>query len=131
MTGSQGELRSVFAKIEPRNIGSGTSTNAASRNLTKSLGDMLDDAGHGIGKDLGGPGGARSGNLFPQNPSINRGIFKAHEQAIVDEVMAGNEVFVRVVPRYLEGATRPYEVLYQTRINGQTISRVFDNPLSR
>ncbi len=126
--GTQGELKSVFAKIEPKHIGKGTNTNSAARNLMRKLGLITDDAGHGIGKNLGGPGGAKSKNLFPQNLSVNRGDFAQFEKKIAAEVLKGKNVFVRVVPKYANGSTRPHEIFYQVRVNGKTISKVFVNP---
>ena len=67
-------------------------------------------------------------NIFPQAASVNRGVFNQFEQKTVGEVQAGKTVFVRVVPHYQLGATRPFEILYQVRINGHTISRTFLNP---
>jgi hypothetical protein len=127
-TGASGELRSAFAKIEPGNIGQGTATNASSRASVRQLGNATDDAGHAIGQNLGGLGGVRGGNIFPQAPSVNRGAFNQFEQQIVRRVEAGDNVFTRVVPKYRAGETRPFEILYQVRINGQTISRTFPNP---
>ncbi|MBS4202190.1 PrsW family intramembrane metalloprotease [Bacillus sp. FJAT-49732] len=124
--GSMGELRSVFAKIS--HLKKGTATNDASRRYARSLGKQTDDAGHGIGNNLGGLGSRFSGNIFPQNLSINRGKFAQFEGMIADEVQAGKTVFVRVVPKYASGSTRPYEVVYNVRIDGQTITRVFQNP---
>ena len=72
-------------------------------------------------------GGKTSGNIFPQAASVNRGAFAQFEQQVARQVQAGNEVFTRVVPKYVEGATRPYEILYQVRVNGKTISRTFPN----
>jgi RHS repeat-associated protein len=126
--GSQGEMRSAFAKIEPENIGSGTPTTEAARNFARSLGNATDDAGHAVGNNLGGPGGAMSGNIFPQSVRINRGDFAQFERAIANEVRAGNEVYVRVVPKYEPGATRPSSVVYQVRVNGRTTTVVSPNP---
>jgi hypothetical protein len=127
-TGDAGEVRSAFARIESGNIGQGTATNGASTAFARSLGNATDDAGHAIGRNLGGLGGARSGNIFPQAPSVNRGAFNQFEQQIARRVLAGDQVFVRVVPRYNPGATRPFEISYQVRINGLTTSRTFPNP---
>ena len=127
-TGASGEIRSAFAKIEPGNIGQGTATNASSRAFAQRLGNATDDAGHAIGKNLGGSGGVRGRQIFPQAPSVNRGAFNQFEQQIVRRVAAGDSVFTRVVPRYQNGSTRPFEILYQVRINGQTISIPFPNP---
>jgi hypothetical protein len=126
--GSQGELESAFAKIEPGNIGNGTPTTPASRAFARGLGNATDDAGHAIGRNLGGPGGAASGNIFPQAPSVNRGAVAQFERQIASEVQAGKQVYVRVVPQYAEGATRPTQILYQVRIDGVTTTRVFPNP---
>jgi RsiW-degrading membrane proteinase PrsW (M82 family) len=126
--GSRGELRSVFAKIEPHHIGRGSNTNQASRDFARSLGKPTDDAGHGIGRNLGGPGGKTSFNIFPQSPHVNRGAFQQFEQQIVRAVQSGKDVFVRVVPKYAPGATRPHEIYYYVRIDGKTVLRVFPNP---
>lgn len=127
-TGAHGELRSAFARIEPGNIGQGTATNANSRAFVQRLGLESDDAGHAIGQNLGGLGGVRGRQIFPQTPNVNRGVYNQFEQQVVRRVKAGDNLFARVVPRYREGATRPFEVLYQVRFNGHTISRTFKNP---
>ena len=69
-----------------------------------------------------------SGNIFPQAANINRGAFNQFEQAIAAQVRAGKNVFVRVVPKYAPGATRPHSILYQVRVDGKTFTRVFANP---
>ncbi|GIN58211.1 hypothetical protein J8TS2_25300 [Lederbergia ruris] len=126
--GANGELRSVFAKIEKHHLNTGTVTNQAARDYVRQLGKMTDDAGHAIGNRLGGLGNMSSGNLFPQNSRVNRGAFRAFEKLVAEEVKAGKNVFVRIVPKYAAGSTRPYEILYQVRVNGETITRVFPNP---
>ncbi|MGG4033015.1 PrsW family glutamic-type intramembrane protease [Paenibacillus cisolokensis] len=126
--GSRGQIISVFAKIEPRHIDTGTITNDASRRFARMLGRRTDDAGHAIGNKLGGLGSRKSGNIFPQNPTVNRGAFREFEKMIAEEVLAGKDVFVRVTPKYPPGSTRPSEVLYQVRIDGETISKIFRNP---
>ena len=123
-----GRLESAFAKIEPINIGAGTGTTEAARVLARSLGRITDDAGHAIGRNLGGLGGSTSGNIFPQAPGVNRGAFRQFEQQIAKQVQAGRETFVRVVPKFEGNATRPNEIVFQVRIDGKTITRTFDNP---
>ena len=66
--------------------------------------------------------------MVPQNPRVNRGAFRDFEAHIAEDVLAGREVYVRVVPRYQANATRPFEILYQVRVDGQTASRTFLNP---
>ncbi|PWK14456.1 DNA/RNA non-specific endonuclease [Tumebacillus permanentifrigoris] len=127
-TGINGELLSVFAKIEKQHLNTGSGTTQASRDMARQLGNPDDDAGHALGNVLGGPGGAMAGNIFPQSPNVNRGDFRVFESYVVKAVNAGKQVFVRVVPRYKAGSTRPYEILYQVRIDGKTITEVFPNP---
>ena len=52
----------------------------------------------------------------------------AFEQQVARLVEAGDEVYVRVVPKYAPGATRPSSIVYQVRVNGVTTTRVFLNP---
>jgi hypothetical protein len=125
---ASGELQSAAARILPANLGGGSATNRASRAFARRLGNATDDAGHAIGNNLGGSGGARSGNIFPQNLTINRGAYNQFEQEIAEAVANGSTAFVRVIPHYHTGSTRPFEILYQARIDGQTISQVFPNP---
>ncbi|PWK14454.1 DNA/RNA non-specific endonuclease [Tumebacillus permanentifrigoris] len=120
--------RRASAKIEPQHLKTGSATNQASRDLARALGTPTDDAGHAIGSQLGGLGGATSGIIFPQAPSINRGRFRDFEDEIAELVKEGKQVFIRVVPKYENGSTRPTEILYQVRIEGKTISKVFPNP---
>jgi hypothetical protein len=127
-TGSNGRLESAFARIEPQHIGTGTGTNDATRLFARTFGNATDDAGHAIGRNLGGSGTDIS-NIIPQSPNVNRGAFRQFEQQITRQVEAGNRVFVRVVPRYESAAaTRPNQIVYQVRVNGETITRTFDNP---
>ena len=131
---SNGTMKSASAHVTKDDIGKGTSTNQSSRDLARGFGCQDDDAGHAIGKNLGGDGdGDGDGDggvngVFPQTPNINRGEFRGFEQSIARAVQAGDNVIVRVVPQYAGGATRPHEVLYQVRINGKTMSTTFDNP---
>ena len=117
----------MFARIETGNIGNGSATTDAARSWVRALGDAADDAGHGIGRNLGGPGGLTGRNIFPQAPSVNRGAFRQFEQMVAREVAGGSDVFVRVVPKYGADLTRPTQILYQVRVNGRTISRTFGN----
>ncbi|WP_052877928.1 RHS repeat-associated core domain-containing protein [Chromobacterium subtsugae] len=125
--GPNGEIRSATAKIRPEDLNTGTKTSTSSRAFARSLGCPHDDAGHAIANRLGGSGG--DDGVFPQALGINRGQYRTHEAQIAEKVKAGDNVIVRVVPQYDKGSTRPHSVLYQTRINGKTTTRVFDNPL--
>ncbi|MBJ9595361.1 MULTISPECIES: DNA/RNA non-specific endonuclease [Burkholderia] len=100
--------------------------NASSRAAARAFGCASDDAGHPIARNLGGLGGVKE--VFPQDPSTNRGAFNRFESQIADHVASGDNVIVRVVPQYGSGSTRPDSILYQARINGVTHSRTFANP---
>uniref|UniRef100_UPI001AE0A391 RHS repeat-associated core domain-containing protein n=3 Tax=Pseudomonas TaxID=286 RepID=UPI001AE0A391 len=123
-----GSLKSVTAKIRPSDIGTGSATNASSRGHARGMGCAGDDAGHAISKLLGGSGG--KDNVFPQDPTTNRGAFRMFEGDIAAAVKNGDNVIVRVVPNYDAGGTRPTSILYQARANGVTHSQVFNNPCS-
>jgi hypothetical protein len=126
--GENGRLESVFTKVEKHHIGTGTQTTTEAREHVRVLGKQTDDAGHAIGKNLGGKGGKTSGNIFPQSPTVNRGAFAQFEKQVAKDVKAGKEVFTKVTPKYKPGATRPHEIVYQVRVNGKTTSRTFPNP---
>ena len=76
-------------------LDTGTKTNLYSRKYIRDLGLESDDAGHILGKRLGGYGNLTSKtntrkydkidprlNLIPQTPSINRGIYRKYEETI-------------------------------------------------
>lgn len=126
--GTQGQVVSIISKIEKKHIDKGTATNESSRKLARSLGKRTDDAGHAIGKKLGGPGGSTSGNIFPQSPSVNRGDFRAFEKKVADAVLKEKEVYVLVEPKYKQGSTRPHEIVYKVRIDSKTNTETFPNP---
>lgn len=123
-TGVGGRLESVIARISPNNLGKGGRTNASSVRFARRLGKATDDAGHGVAAGLGG---ALSRNLYSQDLRFNRGPVRVFEQFVTSKVRAGATVYVRVVPQYIGNRTRPFRILYQARINGRTVSRVFDN----
>lgn len=72
-----------------------------------------------------GGSGTDVANIIPQAARINRGAFRQFEKQIAQQVEMGKEVFVRVVPKYSSDvATRPIKIIYQVRVNGQTICTV-------
>lgn len=117
---AQGRVRSALAHITPADLGTGTATNSATRATARALGNSTDDAGHLIGRLLGGPGGKRSENFFAQNPHINRGAFRDMEGQVADLVRNGHDVWLRVTPKYSGAATRPFELQVQIRVDGVT-----------
>ncbi|MDP4147179.1 MAG: DNA/RNA non-specific endonuclease [Bacillota bacterium] len=119
----------ICAEITPETIGKGTATSEQARDLAQNLGKNNDDAGHAIGKNLGGLGGATSGNIFPQNLSMNRGEYSQFEQKVVDYInTTGKSVEIKVTPKYTGGSTRPFEIDYTTTIDGVTTTTTFANP---
>lgn len=72
------------ATVKRADLGTGTNTNAASRGYARGLGNADDDAGHMIGKQLGGSGGKK--NVFPQDFHVNRGEFAQFEGRVADFV---------------------------------------------
>jgi hypothetical protein len=119
-TDALGRLKSRTARVTLADIDSGTNTTGAARRYVRAIGNANDDAGHLIGRLLGGPGGARSGNIFPQNPHVNRGAFAQFESDLADVVRQGNDVTLRVKLVYYGSATRPDKVIYQARWGGRT-----------
>ncbi|XP_054167651.1 uncharacterized protein LOC128965022 [Oppia nitens] len=78
-SGQQIVVDYVHAKIYLGDIGTGWEVNDRYRKLIQKLGLPGDDAGHIIGALLGG---RLFENLFPQNPTINRGSFRVIERSI-------------------------------------------------
>ena len=122
-----GRIRSAFAKIEVEHLGTGTGTTGSARRYAQAYG-RSDDAGHLIGRALGGRGGRYSKNIVPQNAHVNRGAYRSYEQFVARRVAAGDDVYVRVVPRYQGQSALPTEIVYQVRVNGRALPpRVFRN----
>ncbi|CAH1207678.1 hypothetical protein PAECIP111893_02754 [Paenibacillus plantiphilus] len=126
--GNLGQLLEVSAKIEKKHLDKGTDTNESSRKFARSLGKPNDDAGHAIGKKLGGLGGSTSGNIFPQNLSVNRGDYRELEKRIAKEVSNDKEVNVKIRFDYDEGSTRPKKIIYEVIIDGKKSVEEFPNP---
>jgi len=72
----------------------GTATNATSRAWARMMGNSDDDAGHIIGKLLGGSGG--KDGVFPQLKGINRGQFRAFEAQIANVIKKKGAVDVEL-----------------------------------
>jgi hypothetical protein len=109
-----GRITSGSTTIKPENLYGGTPSTPAARGLT-----APDDAGHIIGKLLGGEGGAKSQNIFAQLPAVNRGAFRQHEKWVAEQVRAGRSVAVKVELLYPnQHTTRPSKIRYHTIIDG-------------
>ena len=122
-TDSAGRIISSSASILPENLYGGTGTTRAARALTSP-----DDAGHIIGRLLGGQGGATSNNVMAQLPAVNRGGFRAHEALVAAQVKAGKSVHVQVELIYPNATTvRPSAIRYHTTVDGVTTVTNFGN----
>jgi len=124
---------SVHATVPPENRRGGTGTNGSSRAWVQNvIGLFSDDAGHIIGRQLGGPGGKRSENIFAQNVNINRGAYRAFENRVASYIDRTDET----VQIYIEfefpspNSTRPSRVNYNVYdMNGDYLmAETFPNP---
>ena len=124
-----GSLNSATATVTKGDLGTGTNTNASSRRYARGLGKSNDDAGHIIGKQLGGSGG--KGNVFPQNLSKNRGAFAQFEGVVADMIHSKGSAQITVSFEYANGGTRPTGVNYEAVApDGTVLKDSFKNPCS-
>lgn len=117
--GPNGEPLRARTTVGPDDLGAGTGTNASSRAYAKSMGNAGDDAGHILGRNLGGSGG--KDNIFAQAPNINRGSFAKFEGRVAEFVRDNGSVDVDVTFKYAKGGTRPIKVIYDVFQNGQKL----------
>lgn len=108
--GPAGQPLRATATITAKDLGTGTSTNKASRAWARLLGKSDDDAGHIIGKLLGGSGG--KDGVFPQLSKINRGQFRDFEKSLAQYIRTNGTVKVDVIFKYTEDASRPERIIY-------------------
>jgi RHS repeat-associated protein len=121
---ASGRITHSSATITQGNLRGGTGTTEASR---RGLG-AGDDAGHIIGRLLGGQGGATADNIFPQLSSVNRGQYRVHEAWVADQVRHGHNVQVDVQLVYPNAtSTRPSQIIYTTTVNGTPTTVTFNN----
>ena len=124
--GANKEILTAEATIKKSDLGTGTNTNAASRKYARSLGNVDDDAGHMIGKQLGGSGGKR--NVFPQDFHVNRGEFAQFEGRVVDFVDLHGQADIQIKFQYKNGGTRPTKITYTaTAPDKSRIKKTFKN----
>ena len=124
--GANKEVLTAEATIKRSDLGTGTNTNAASRKYARSLGNADDDAGHMIGKQLGGSGGKK--NVFPQDFHVNRGEFAQFEGRVVDFVDLHGQADIQIKFQYKNGGTRPTKITYTaTAPDKSRIKKTFKN----
>jgi len=94
------------------NLDTGTDTDVTTRDYAHSLGLTTDDAGHILADRLGGSG-KDPVNIFPQSPTINRGVYRIWEARIYDCVNSTLQATLDWVFHYSSPTeTRPISVDY-------------------
>ena len=123
----------AYATITNEDLDKGTGTTSCTQEYSRMLDDenLECDAGHILANRLGGPGNQPI-NIFPQKPSVNRGIYKSFEQKIYDCINNGTVTANLYWQFYYDDSlhTRPYEVYYNASFTGsdcEPIEEVFDN----
>ena len=119
--GPKGEILTAKATINSTDLGTGTKTNTSSIAQARTMGQNSDDAGHIIGKRLGGSGGVD--NVFPQDPHINRGEFRTFEAKVAKMANTYGSVDVSIELRYANGGTRPTSIIYTAIAPDGTIEK--------
>ncbi|GLS26754.1 DNA/RNA non-specific endonuclease [Marinibactrum halimedae] len=109
-----GRVRETGGTITSRDIGSGSSCTNLSREFTRSFGSG--DCGHIIARNLGGSGLVTSPSrtqIFPQDPSTNRGPYNRWEQRIAAYVDDNCTVRANIRFYYSGNSLRPRSVSYR------------------
>lgn len=115
-----GRTTSASAHITPLDLGTGTrATSAARRAAQSTLGIAGDDAGHLIGRVLGGPGGIRSKNIVGLSARLNRGKLATFEKSIANHLRAGRNVDVKIQLLYGSHPQRVRQLVYEVAVNGK------------
>ena len=123
----------AHATITSGDLDNGSGTTSCTQDYSRMLDDenLQCDAGHILAHRLGGPGNQPI-NIFPQKPSVNRGIFSSFEQKIYDCVVNQTVTADLYWEFYYENSsnTRPYEVYYNASFIGgdcEQMEELFDN----
>jgi hypothetical protein len=125
---TNGSISSVSATVRFADLGSGTGTTRAARALT----EVGDDAGHLIARQLGGRGGAGSGNIISMNRKLNRGEFAQFESEIAGAIRGlgtSGSARVNIILQYGSGSsTKPVKIIYEAILNdGTRLAHRFSN----
>jgi RHS repeat-associated protein len=127
--GPKGNVTRAVATIT-NPITLGTATNASSVKWARAFGRKEDDAGHVIGRQLGGSGGVKY--VFPQTPNVNQGQFRVFETKIRNMVTAEGSVNIVVTLNYQSTSLtplRPISISYAVKgAKGGAIYEIFKNP---
>lgn len=126
-------VKRAFATITNHDLDKGTGTTSCTQSYSRMLDDENADcdAGHILAHRLGGPGNQPI-NIFPQKPSVNRGIFSSFEHKIYDCLNNGTVTATLYWEFYYDDLlhTRPFEVYYNASFVGghcEPIEELFNN----
>jgi len=112
--GSKLRVTTAHATVTKENLDTGSDTTQTTRDWAHSQGLAGDDAGHILANRLGGSG-KDPVNIFPQNVTINRGVYRVFEGHVADCV-AGSTGLTAILDwtfSYSSGTdTRPIGVYY-------------------
>ena len=114
----------VTGEITPESLDTGTETTSCTRKYSRMLeddGEQSCDAGHILARRLGGYGNLPM-NIFPQNSTINEGIFSQFEGKIYDCTKNGTKTtyLTWVFDYESDQHTMPYQVTYSASFEGGT-----------
>ncbi len=83
-----------------------------------------DDGGHLIARQFGGNGEM---DLVAQDGLLNKGPYNRLENKWADALKKGDDVFVKIEPRYVGNSLRPESFKVSYSINGEKFKAVFSN----
>ena len=114
----------VSGEITAQSLNTGTETTTCTRKYSRMLeddGEQSCDAGHILARSLGGYGNLPM-NIFPQNATINEGIFSQFEGKIYDCTKNGTKTTYLTWEFDYESDqhTMPYQVTYSASFDGGT-----------
>lgn len=113
--GTYNVVSKAYANISHYSLDNGSETTSCTQKYSRLLDDNTQecDAGHILANRLGGYGNQPL-NIFPQNASINRGIYKEMEYQIYDCMIENNIGYLSWIFYYEDNnKTKPYKVDYQ------------------
>ena len=118
--------------ISYESLDNGSSTNKCVEEYSKSLNDLNNtkvDAGHILAKRLGGLG-TEPLNIFPQNYTINRGIYAQYENEIYQLIYKNTLKSIKLEWKFYyktKKNTRPYKIKYSYNNLYYNKSKIFTN----
>mmetsp|Transcript_14638 Transcript_14638/g.24231 ORF Transcript_14638/g.24231 Transcript_14638/m.24231 type:complete len:201 (+) Transcript_14638:164-766(+) len=125
-------VSSASVTITAADLDEGTDTTSCTQDYSRSLDDDGTedcDAGHILANRLGGPGNQPI-NIFPQDLTVNRGIYKEFEESIYDCIAydgASSATLTWAFEYEDSTRTKPSSVTYTAAFSGGTCSKMSEN----